>query len=162
MSRLRVVARGGSGLDFTKPSWQGFAPGTMPCRPGPGARNGCPEPAPPQRRRSGLQPDFAALLVPGVRGRTRCAPAALRSDSARESVHEARCARHPRACGARRRLMGRRRLRAAAPRARRFGMPTRGDARADLGWVENMRYCRRSAALAASGGRTRQRQCCMQ
>ena len=75
--------------------------------------------------RSGLRPDFAALLGPGVRGRTRCAPAALRSDSARESVDEARCARHPRPCGARRHSMGRRRHRAAVPRARRAGVRTR-------------------------------------
>jgi len=68
---------------------------SLSCGAGRGPRNGCPAPAPAQRRRSGLRPDFAALLVPWVRGRTRCAPAALRSDSARESVHEARCARPP-------------------------------------------------------------------
>jgi hypothetical protein len=56
----------------------------------PGARAG-------PLRRSPLRLDSAALLGPGVRGRTRCAPAALRSDNDRESVYEARCARHPRA-----------------------------------------------------------------
>ena len=54
----------------------------------PGARAG-------PLRRSRLRLDSAALLGPGVRGRTRCAPAARRSNNDRESVHEARCARHP-------------------------------------------------------------------
>ena len=52
--------------------------------------------------RSPLRVDCAALLGAGARARTRCAPAALRSDSWRESVDEARCARRPRPCGARR------------------------------------------------------------
>src|ERR1700712_1887708 len=67
-----------------------------------GTRNGWAGPAPAQVARSPLRVDSAALLVPGVRWRTRYAPAALRSDSACESVDEARCARHPRNSGARR------------------------------------------------------------
>ena len=52
--------------------------------------------------RSPLRVDCAALLGAGARARTRCAPAALRSNSWRESVDEARCARRPHPCGARR------------------------------------------------------------
>ena len=61
----------------------------------PGARAG-------PLRRSRLRLDSAALLGPGMRGQTRFAPAALRSDNDRESVYEARYARHPRPSGARR------------------------------------------------------------
>ena len=52
--------------------------------------------------RSRLRLDCAVLLAVGARARTRCAPAALHSNSWRESVHEARCARRPHPCGARR------------------------------------------------------------
>ena len=89
---LSFAADAACGTCLARGSRLGFAPGASG-----DARDGR------RRARSARWADSPALLATRGRRRTRCVRwRELRSDNCGESVHEARCARPPRACAARR------------------------------------------------------------